>query len=84
MDGIYIQETELDKKFDDGLMSPDEYAEYTYDLDKKSGIRTSWYSYDEYLGIPSERVRQDRLTTPDYDELCWKYYRERLEKENKI
>ena len=68
-------------ELNDRLMSPDEYDEYTRNT---HGIDVLWYSYTEYLGIPSERVEKDRLTTPDYNELCWKYYRERLEKENKL
>ena len=74
-------------ELNDKLMSPDEYDEYIRKKDKKSrahGIDVLWYSYDEYLGISPERVEKDRLTTPDYNELCWKYYRERLEKENKL
>ena len=60
----------------DKLMSPDEYRGYTRNT---NGIDISWYSYTEYLGIPSEQVEKDRLTT-DYDKLCWKYYQETLDR----
>ena len=81
---IHIVVSEDDIKFHNRQMSPEEYREYTSELNKKSRVRASWYSYDEYLGIPPEQVKKDRLTTPDYNELCWKYYREMLEKENKL
>lgn len=76
---IHIVVSEDDIKFYNRQMSPEEYCEYTSELNKKSRVRASWYSYTEYLGISSEQLEKDLLTT-DYDKLCWKYYQETLDR----